>query len=213
MSRKYQLNDSAVYYFDKISEIGAINYRPTDQDILRSRVKTTGMTEENFMVGTLRYSVCDVGGQRSERKKWIHCFQNVHVLIFLVAISEYDQVLYEDKEISRMNESAGLFESVTNSTWFSNTSVILFLNKTDLFRQKLLTSPMEACFADYTEGASFEGGCAYIKDKFVGLYQNGSVHPLHVEFTCATNTEQLRTVFNAVENNILMASLSEAGLM
>ena len=38
----------------------------------------------------------DVGGQRSERRKWIHCFDKVQAIIFLVAVSEYDQVLAED---------------------------------------------------------------------------------------------------------------------
>lgn len=37
----------------------------------------------------------DVGGQRSERRKWIHCFENVTSIMFLVALSEYDQVLAE----------------------------------------------------------------------------------------------------------------------
>ena len=47
----------------------------------------------NFFV----YSVFDVGGQRSERRKWIHCFDNVESIIFITAISEYDQVLFEDE--------------------------------------------------------------------------------------------------------------------
>lgn len=75
-------------YFDGAARIGSNAYVPSDQDILRSRVKTTGLTEERFSVGPLQYVVFDVGGQRSERKKWIHCFENVNVLIFLVAISE-----------------------------------------------------------------------------------------------------------------------------
>jgi hypothetical protein len=41
----------------------------------------------------------DVGGQRSERKKWIHCFENVTAIVFLVALSEYDQMLYEDDSV------------------------------------------------------------------------------------------------------------------
>jgi len=121
-------------YFDAAERIGSQDYVPTDQDILRSRVKTTGLTEERFQVGQLNYVVFDVGGQRSERKKWIHCFENVNVLIFLVAISEYDQTLYEDSDINRMNEAAGLFESISNSRWFAQSSVILFMNKTDLFK-------------------------------------------------------------------------------
>lgn len=39
----------------------------------------------------------DVGGQRSERKKWIHCFESVTSIIFCVALSEYDQVLLEEQ--------------------------------------------------------------------------------------------------------------------
>ena len=88
-SREYQLNDSASYYFDSIGRIGQANYLPSDQDVLRSRVKTTGITETSFQIGELRYRLFDVGGQRSEvrcplttraarvqRKKWIHCFES-----------------------------------------------------------------------------------------------------------------------------------------
>jgi guanine nucleotide-binding protein subunit alpha len=86
-------------YFDSINRIGEIGYVPTDQDVLRSRVKTTGITETTFVIGDLTYRMFDVGGQRSERKKWIHCFENVTSILFLVAISEYDQVLIEDETV------------------------------------------------------------------------------------------------------------------
>jgi guanine nucleotide-binding protein subunit alpha len=98
-SREFQLNDSAVYYFNSIDRMAAPDYLPTDQDILRSRVKTTGITETTFKVGELTYKLFDVGGQRSERKKWIHCFENVTALVFLVSLSEYDQMLYEDESV------------------------------------------------------------------------------------------------------------------
>lgn len=97
----------------------------------------------------------DVGGQRSERKKWIHCFESVTSIIFCTALSEYDQVLLEEKAQvrhsplpniilahlvltqNRMVESLILFESVINSRWFLRTSIILFLNKIDVFKNKL----------------------------------------------------------------------------
>jgi hypothetical protein len=56
-------------------------------------------SETHFQIGDLKYKLFDVGGQRSERKKWIHCFENVTAIIFLVAISEYDQLLYEDQNV------------------------------------------------------------------------------------------------------------------
>jgi guanine nucleotide-binding protein G(i) subunit alpha len=68
--REIQLNDSSFYYFNNINTIGREDYLPSDQDILRSRVKSTGITETTFRIGELVYKLFDVGGQRSERKKW-----------------------------------------------------------------------------------------------------------------------------------------------
>lgn len=83
-----QLNDSAPYFFDAIVRISKRDYVPTDQDILRARVKTTGISETVFEIGKLTYKLFDVGGQRSERRKWLGVFENVTALVFLIAISE-----------------------------------------------------------------------------------------------------------------------------
>jgi guanine nucleotide-binding protein G(i) subunit alpha len=139
-------------YFDSIGRIAQPDYLPSDQDVLRSRVKTTGITETTFIIGDLTYRMFDVGGQRSERKKWIHCFENVTTILFLVAISEYDQLLFEDETVNRMQEALTLFDSICNSRWFVKTSIILFLNKIDRFREKLPVSPMKNYFPDYDGG-------------------------------------------------------------
>ena len=78
---------SVISYFNSLDRMSTNGYMPTDQDILRSRVKTTGITETTFRVAELTYKLFDVGGQRSERKKWIHCFENVTALVFLVSLS------------------------------------------------------------------------------------------------------------------------------
>lgn len=127
----------------------------------------------------------DVGGQRSERKKWIHCFENVTSIIFCVALSEYDQVLLEessqvsyvaysqfqsDKMLmhiqNRMMESLVLFDSVVNSRWFMRTSIILFLNKVDLFKSKLARSPLSNYFPDYSGGNDVNRAAKYLLWRF-----------------------------------------------
>lgn len=131
----------------------------------------------------------DVGGQRSERKKWIHCFENVTSIIFCVALSEYDQVLLEEsKQVNfffffplwrligrcniadsiknRMMESLVLFDSVVNSRWFKRTSIVLFLNKVDLFRQKLPRSPLNNYFPDYSGGNDVNRAAKYLLWRF-----------------------------------------------
>ncbi|KHN76587.1 Guanine nucleotide-binding proteinG(q) subunit alpha [Toxocara canis] len=102
--REYQLTDSAKYYLSDLRRLAAPNYLPTEQDILRVRVPTTGIIEYPFDLEQIIFRMVDVGGQRSERRKWIHCFENVTSIMFLVALSEYDQVLVEcDNEANTEN--------------------------------------------------------------------------------------------------------------
>lgn len=110
----------------------------------------------------------DVGGQRSERRKWIHCFENVTSIIFLVALSEYDQILFEsENEVNhaqqmtvenlnrrfdfqnRMEESKALFKTIITYPWFQHSSVILFLNKKDLLEEKIMHSHLVDYFPEY----------------------------------------------------------------
>lgn len=209
-SREYQLNDSAKYYFESIDRIAAPDYIPNDQDLLRSRVKTTGISETSFKVGDMTYRMFDVGGQRSERKKWIHCFENVTALVFMVAISEYDQKLVEDESVNRMMESLNLFDSIVNSKWFIKTPIILFLNKIDLFMAKLPASPVEQYFPEYT-GGTYEEACEFFLDKFRSL-KNNPDKEIYPHFTCATDTSQIKFVMAAVYDIIVKTSLRNVGL-
>ena len=209
---EYHLTDSAKYFFDDFARISSPTYTPTDQDVLRCRVKTTGITETTFNIGDLTYRMFDVGGQRSERKKWIHCFENVTAIIFLVALSEYDQKLVEDGDVNRMVEAFTLFDTVCNSRWFVKTSVILFLNKVDLFKDKIYEVPIEDYYDDYEGGDDFEAACAYFKDRFVQLNQY-EAKTIYAHYTCATDTEQIRFVMEAVNDIIIQNSLRQAGLM
>lgn len=110
-----RLTDSGAPSFcNDLDRIWAKGYVPDDQDLLRSRLRTTGITETIFDLGQLTYRMFDVGGQRSERKKWIHCFENVNCLLFLVAISGYDQCLVEDKDgVSLLRPWGGCWQSLT----------------------------------------------------------------------------------------------------
>ncbi|KAI8052651.1 guanine nucleotide binding protein, alpha subunit [Thamnidium elegans] len=211
-SREYQLNDSAKYYFDSMDRIGDANYIPTDQDVLRSRVKTTGITETTFVIGELTYRMFDVGGQRSERKKWIHCFENVTAIIFLVAISEYDQVLIEDETVNRMQEALTLFDSICNSRWFIKTSIILFLNKIDIFKEKLPKHPLKESFNDFEGPDNYDASSNYILNRFVSLNQSDSKQ-IYTHFTCATDTQQIKFVMSAVNDIIIQNNLREVGLL
>ncbi|XP_014676585.1 PREDICTED: guanine nucleotide-binding protein G(i) subunit alpha-like [Priapulus caudatus] len=211
-SREYQLNDSAPYYLNELGRISEPDYVPTEQDVLRTRVKTTGIVETNFHFKGLHFKMFDVGGQRSERKKWIHCFEGVTAIIFCVALSGYDLVLAEDEEMNRMIESMRLFDSICNNKWFTETSIILFLNKKDLFAEKIDKSPLSICYPEYTGPNTYEDAGGYIQLQFENLNRRRDTKEIYTHFTCATDTSNIRFVFDAVTDIIIKNNLKECGL-
>ncbi|ODQ81081.1 hypothetical protein BABINDRAFT_160492 [Babjeviella inositovora NRRL Y-12698] len=208
----FYLPDSTNYFLDSLPRISAPDYVPDVTDILRTRKKTSGIYDTKFqMGGGLDIHMYDVGGQRSERKKWIHCFDDVTLIIFCVALSEYDQVLLEENSQNRLEESLILFDSVINSRWFLRTSVVLFLNKIDVFAEKLPHSPMENFFPDYSGGNDINKAAKYILWRFNQANRSGlNIYP-HV--TQATDTSNIELVFAAVRETILQNSLKDSGIL
>ncbi|TKR69251.1 hypothetical protein L596_021433 [Steinernema carpocapsae] len=213
MRSEYQLNDSAKYFLDSVGRIHEPGYRPTEQDILYSRVATTGVVEVKFKIKDLDFRVFDVGGQRSERRKWIHCFDNVESIIFITAISEYDQVLFEDETTNRMIESMQLFSSICNSSWFLSTAMILFMNKKDLFAEKIQKVNITTAFPDYEGGQNYEEAVNFIKLKFSELNLNPDKKTIYMHETCATDTNQVQLVITSVIDTIIQKNLQKAGMM
>jgi len=208
---KFQLNDSTEYFLDKVEELAKPNYMPSEQDILRVRVRTTGIVENEFIIDKNKFKMIDVGGQRNERKKWIHCFENVTAVLFVVDISAYDRTLYEDEKVNRLEEALNLFENICNSRWFRDTSIILFLNKADLFRDKIKSVPLKTTFPEYTGENSFELGTGFLEQEF--LKRNHYKKPIYCHVTCATDTRNVGVVFNGVKDIVVREALQKAGLV
>ncbi|KAI9767182.1 MAG: G-Protein alpha subunit [Geoglossum umbratile] len=205
---EYALHDNLSYFFQDLDRLFAADFVPSNQDVLRSRLKTTGITETIFDLGKLTYRMFDVGGQRSERKKWIHCFENVNCVLFLVAISGYDQCLVEEMDGNQMQEAFMLFESISNSRWFTKTSLILFLNKMDLFRAKLESSPVTKYFPDYQgDPKDATEVSQYFRDRFLELSRDPRKE-VYTHFTNATDTDLLGITMASVQNTIIQRSLN-----
>ena len=170
-----------------------------------------GIVETWFQRGEVSIGLIDVGGQRSERKKWLHCFETVNTVLFVVSMSEYDQNLEEDHTVNRMKESIKLFASVSNVKWFAKASMLLFLNKKDVFDDKILYSPLNQCFETYNGTNDKDEAAQYISDQFIE--QNRTGRDVYCHFTCAQDSENISVVFNAVSDIITRKILIDIGLI
>ena len=217
---EFQVVETNKKFFDDIERVQAFDYCPSEEDILCTRVRTSGIIKKEYDIDGVQFVMYDVGGQRNERKKWIHCFDDVHAVIFVAAISEYDQVCFEDSSTNRMSEALSLFNDVANSKWFTETSMILFLNKRDLFEEKIKTVKISDVpeFAEYS-GAdnSYEDGIRYFLQKFLAQVDSTKHHgedkEIYHHVTCATDKTNVKKIFNASKEIILKNNLQSSGFM
>jgi len=127
-----------------------------------------------------------------------------------------------------MMESLVLFDSVVNSRWFMRTSIILFLNKVDLFKEKLGRSPLGNYFPDYSGGNDVNKAAKYLLWRFnqvnrahLNLYPQFVMPPViqvraadtPSSLTQATDTTNIRLVFAAVKETILQNALKDSGIL
>ncbi|KAH7907188.1 guanine nucleotide binding protein, alpha subunit [Hygrophoropsis aurantiaca] len=200
------LPENLAYFFPQLDRLFDPLYQPTEQDIVQCRARTIGITETTFQLKDHEMLMVDVGGQKSERRKWIHCFSEVTSILFLVSLSGYDQCLVEDRDANQMQDAMTIWDSICHSQWFKQTSIILFLNKNDLFERKILNSDIKNFFPDFeAEAGNAKAGREYFKRRFIRLAQKAGrskEREIYVHITTATDTAMLRVVMAAVEGRI-----------
>lgn len=136
---------------NSIERIFKKDYLPCLEDAIWAHTRTTGAWESKFLINSMTYQLFDVGGARSERKKWIHVFEDVDMLVFTMDVSCYCQVLHEDHTTNRMEEQFVLWASIVNSKWFTRTKItVLFTKEDKLTPDRLRRHPFGTRFSDYT---------------------------------------------------------------
>jgi GTPase SAR1 family protein len=187
---------------EKLDSLNPEKFEVSNEDIINCRRKTIGIVEIEFMYNDRKYKLFDVGGQRNERKKWIHCFQEVTCLLFVASLSDYDLTCYEDDVTNRMQESLELYNEIINGTWFKSTQICLLLNKTDIFKKKLQQTDLSVAFSEYEGGQDYDTAMNFIKKKFEELnkYDPARIHYLPC---CATNQKEIADLFGQVSGLVV----------
>ena len=193
--------DGHKLFLDHLSRIAASDYIPTSGDVLLARERTYKEKCHVHEVDGANFEFYDVGGQRGARREWIKSFnRNVDAVIFVVALSEYDQMLNENRRTNRMVESIELFRSVCNNAAFANKPVMLFLNKKDVFADKIVSSDIDAQppFEDHTgRPGNFDDGVDYFLRKFEDRILNPEDRDRFAHVTNATDPSNMLFVLNS----------------
>lgn len=176
---EYQSMDSVSYFASHIQRVTPFGYSPIEEDILRSRIKTIGITETEIHLEDTTFRVFDVGGMRSQRKKWIHAFEDVDSIVFTVDTSAYCRKLFEDERVNRMLEQLVLWDSVANNRWFMKTNFVLMFTKVDSLPETIELCPITKYFPDFQEPVEscgmaqlIDSYLAFLKSRFLSLMQS-----------------------------------------
>ena len=213
----HNISDSIAYFLSRLDRINQQDYLPTEQDILRCRVPTTGVLEYSFDIQRHHFRIFDVGGQRTERRKWIHCFEGVTSVLFLAALSDYNEKCQNcyhencpEKGQNRLDISIDLFKLIKRNPWFENSSMILFLNKKDLLEEKINSIDLKDHFPEYQGGkCNAIAARNFIQDKFCEQIDENDETTVYSHFTCATDTNNMRFVFESVRSTILDQNIKD----
>ncbi|OBZ77697.1 Guanine nucleotide-binding protein subunit alpha [Grifola frondosa] len=216
-AQRVRLEDMPGFFLDSLPRVTSLRYVPTDDDILRARLKTLGVTEHRFtiregMAGPSRnLRIYDVGGQRSLRAAWAPFFDDVNAIIFLAPMSAFDQVLAEDENVNRVEDSVLLWKSICSNQLLGKTNMILFLNKVDIFMAKLKAGIQFGKFIiSYGNRPNdYESTSMYLRRKFGQIHKEFSpqARTFYCHFTSVTDTKSTATILADVQDTILMANL------
>ncbi|KAI6001591.1 G-alpha-domain-containing protein [Pisolithus orientalis] len=222
--RKIRLEEAPGFFLNDLQRVTALNYIPSDDDVLRARLKTVGVSEYRCQMeaaagreqGT-EWRIVDVGGSRSQRATWVPFFDDVDAIIFLAPISAFDQVLTEDRTVNRLEDSVLLWKAICSNKLLANVDLVLFLNKCDILEAKLKSGIRLAKYVrSYGDrGNDVETACKYFRTKFSAIHREYSPLPRKFYGFCTSVTDTTTTagILASVRDMVVRRHLKQSRLL
>ncbi|KAI5119021.1 hypothetical protein M0805_001880 [Coniferiporia weirii] len=220
--RKQRLEDSAGFFLNDVERVAVREYEPSDDDIVRARLRTMGVQEHRFLFergaeAGQEWLMYDVGGTRTLRHAWASFFDDVNAIIFLAPISCFDEKLAEDRRVNRLEDSFLLWKAVCSSRLLANTQLVLFLNKCDLLDKKLRAG-VQVCeyVPSFGDRSNTLGTVAkYLRTKFRDISKQYSPEPrpIYTHLTSVIDTKATALTLGAVREGILRDHLRGADFL
>ncbi|KAJ1309618.1 hypothetical protein OPQ81_006388 [Rhizoctonia solani] len=205
------------FFLNDIERIASPGYIPTDDDILRSRVKTIAPTETILpkLEQGLEWRLYDVGGARRQRAKWAPFFDDMDLLIVLVPVSAFNQQLAEDHMVNRLQDSFEMWIELCKTTALHHIPILLFLNKTDILEKKLNAGiRLSKYLASYGDRPNEpKKALQYFTKRFISLRKSAkapSSTPCYIHHTSVVDRSTTQMVIGHVREKIMMGQMKES---
>lgn len=222
--RKIRLEESSGFFLNDLDRVTALNYTPNDDDVLRARLKTVGVSEYRCEMEAVagresgtEWRIVDVGGSRSQRATWVPFFDDVDAIIFLAPISSFDQVLAEDRSVNRLEDSVLLWKAVCSNKLLANVDLVLFLNKCDILHAKLTSGiRLSKYVRSYGDRPNdMETASKYFRSKFSAIHREYSPLPRKFYGFCTTVTDTTTTagILASVRDMVVRRHLKQSRLL
>lgn len=217
-NREYDVMESTKYFFNNLDRIAGSNYIPTEQDMLRARLPTEGFQEHVFNYKNVEFLITNVGGgsmKISRPMKWMHFFDNVTAIVYIIAISEYDQfTLNSDLQRNRLKDALELLSSVAQNECFNSISIILVFSKLDIFEEKIMYSNLADYFPEYT-GPRYDPLAArnFILNKCLSVIPRKTRIYFYFLSSIDVQNESMTFLYRAIRDTVLNINLQYFNLV
>ncbi|CAK5270790.1 unnamed protein product [Mycena citricolor] len=222
-ARKISMEDHPGFFLADTARIAVRDYVPSNNDVVRARLRTLGVQEWRITLETTSDSfgaewvIYDVGGSRSMRHAWLPYFDFMNAIIFLAPISCFDERLAEDPSVNRLEDSLLLWHAIISSKLLGETTLIVFLNKCDLLKRKLQNGVRVNKYMISFGSRENEVGAVvkYLKDKFKDMARSQSAvsRPIYLHATSVTDTKATAVTLSVVRDGIVRDHLKNAELV
>ncbi|KDQ55943.1 hypothetical protein JAAARDRAFT_36721 [Jaapia argillacea MUCL 33604] len=220
--RGVRMEETSGFFLNDIDRIATRDYDPSDDDVVRARLRTVGIQEHSFVFEEGRaagheWLMYDVGGARTSRAAWLPFFDDVDAIIFMAPISAFDEKLVEDRRVNRLDDTYQLWKSVVSSRLLSHTQIILFMNKVDILKKKIKdgvrVKDWVTSYGDRKNDAV--SVLKYFQQHFkeISKLHSPEPRPFYVHVTSVVDTTTTATTLDTVEEGILRNHLRRADLL
>eukprot|EP01126_Amoeba_proteus_P022167 TRINITY_DN2247_c0_g1_i10.p1 TRINITY_DN2247_c0_g1~~TRINITY_DN2247_c0_g1_i10.p1 ORF type:complete len:313 (+),score=62.46 TRINITY_DN2247_c0_g1_i10:232-1170(+) len=208
MSNQEVLVPHYSYFVEKLDQIVQPDYVPTNEDIMKCRQRTSGVSLTEFMKDKYKWQLLDAGGQKPERDKWSTIIQNENILgiLFFISLGDFN-IKSNDEDGTKLEVAIRCFRDTFLDPNAKSLPMVLIMNKVDLFKEKIFQ--FKGQFPNFKGELEIKPMLNFIADLFLNAIPE-TVDRSAVSWleTCSLDSSLMDNVFYEIKNHVLNQAMA-----